>query len=347
VKLLEENNFEATGMLDGISASTDRPERRVGRGLIYDSILDTVGSTPLVRLRKVEAHFGLAAELTAKCEFLNPLTSAKDRVGLAMVEAADAEGRIGPSSTIIEATSGNTGLALAFVCAAKGYRLILTMPATMPAGRRKMLALLGAQVEFTPADLGMQGAIARAEALHAEMPDSFIPRQFSNPANPEIHRGTTAEEIWSDTNGRVDVLVAGVGTGGTLTGVASVIKARNPKFKAVGVEPEESPVLSGGLVGPHEIEGIGAGFVPPVLNLELVDEIVRISGPTAINTARLVARLEGLPVGISSGAAIAASVEIDLRPDMQGKLIVVVAPSSAERYLGTSLFEGIDHGDNR
>jgi cysteine synthase A len=321
------------------SDSTQKPEFR---GRIYDSVIDTIGATPLVRLRKLEAKTGVKAELVAKLEFFNPLASVKDRIGLAMIEAGEAAGKIGPNTTIIEPTSGNTGIALAFVCAAKGYRLILTMPESMSLERRKMLLLLGAKTELTPASAGMKGAIARAEALVKEIPDSFMPQQFANEANPEIHRRTTAEEIWNDTAGRADVLISGVGTGGTLTGIAEVLKARKPSFRAVAVEPEDSPVLSGGVPGPHKIQGIGAGFIPPILNTKLIDEVVRISNTTALDTARLSARLEGLPVGISSGAALAAAIEVGSRADMAGKMIIVIIPSFAERYLSTALFDGID-----
>jgi cysteine synthase A len=259
-----------------------------------------------------------------------------------MIEAGEAAGRIGPNTTIIEPTSGNTGIALAFVCAAKGYKLILAMPESMSIERRKMLLLLGAKLELTPASAGMRGAIARAEALLSEIPDSFMPQQFANEANPEIHRKTTAEEIWRDTAGRADILISGVGTGGTLTGVASSLKALKPSFKAIAVEPEDSPVLSGGMPGPHKIQGIGAGFIPDNLDVGLIDEVLRISNNTALETARLSARVEGLPVGISSGAAIAAALEVGIRPEMSGKVIVIIIPSFAERYLSTALFEGLD-----
>ena len=312
------------------------------RGRIYDGVIGTIGATPLVRLCKLEAHAGVKAELLAKLEFFNPLASVKDRIGLAMIQAGEAAGKIGPNTTIVEPTSGNTGIALAFVCAAKGYRLILTMPESMSLERRKMLLLLGAKTELTPAAAGMRGAIARAEALLKEIPDSFMPQQFANEANPEIHRRTTAEEIWNDTDGRADVLISGVGTGGTLTGVADVLKARKPSFRAVAVEPEDSPVLSGGVPGPHKIQGIGAGFIPPILNTKLIDEIIRISNTTALETARLSARVEGLPVGISSGAALAAAIEVGARPEMVGKVIVTIIPSFAERYLSTALFDGLD-----
>ena len=311
------------------------------RGRIYDSILDTVGATPLVRLSKLAQHYGVKAELTAKCEFFNPLSSVKDRIGRAMVEAAEASGKLKPGSVIIEPTSGNTGIALAFVCAAKGYRLILTMPETMSIERRKMLKLLGAELELTPAAQGMRGAIAKAEELRGQLPEAVILQQFENPANPAIHRATTAEEIWIDTDGRVDAVISGVGTGGTLTGVAQVLKPRRPSLRMVAVEPEDSPVLSGGAPGPHKIQGIGAGFVPAILDTTLIDEVVRISNERSFKLAREAARVEGLPVGISSGAAIAAGIEVGLRPEMDGKLIVIIVPSFAERYLSTALFEGL------
>jgi cysteine synthase A len=311
------------------------------RGRIYDGVLDTIGATPLVRLRKFEARAGLNVELLAKLEFFNPLASVKDRIGLAMIEAGERAGKIRPGTTIVEPTSGNTGIALAFVCAAKGYRLILCMPESMSIERRKMLLLLGAKLELTPASGGMRAAIARAEALIAEIPDSYMPQQFANAANPEIHRRTTAEEIWRDSAGRADILIAGVGTGGTLTGVAEVLKARKPSFRAVAVEPEDSAVLSGGAPGPHKIQGIGAGFVPANLDTSLIDEVVRVSNNEAMETARLAARIEGLPVGISSGAALAAAIMVGSRPENAGKVIVAIIPSFAERYLSTALFEGL------
>jgi len=311
------------------------------RGRIYDSILDTVGATPLVRLSRLAEDSGSLAEITGKLEFFNPLASVKDRIGLAMIEAAEADGGIGPDTVLVEPTSGNTGIALAFVCAAKGYRLILTMPESMSLERRKMLLLLGAEIELTPAEKGMPGAIRRAEEICKNSPSAFMPQQFSNEANPEIHRRTTAEEIWNDTGGRVDAAIIGVGTGGTLTGVASAIKERKPEFLAIAVEPENSPVLSGGVPGPHQIQGIGAGFVPEILNTGLIDEIIQIGNESAYIMARRAARTEGLPVGISSGAAIAAALEIGRRPEMEGKLIVAILPSFAERYLTTPLFDGL------
>ena len=312
------------------------------RGKIYDSIVDTIGATPLVRLPRLAKELGVNADVVGKLEFFNPLASVKDRIGFAMIDAAEREGKIGPGTTLVEPTSGNTGIALAFVAAAKGYRLILTMPESMSVERRKMLKLLGAELELTPASEGMKGAIRKAEELVAKLPNAYILQQFKNPANPEIHRKTTAEEIWNDTAGKADILISGVGTGGTLTGVAEVLKARKPGFQAIAVEPEDSPVLSGGLPGPHKIQGIGAGFVPDILNTKLIDEVVRISNERAFATARKAARLEGLPVGISSGAALAAAFEVGARPENKGKLIVAILPSFAERYLSTALFEGLE-----
>jgi cysteine synthase A len=313
------------------------------RGKIYDSILDTIGATPLVRVKKLAEAHDARADILAKLEFYNPLSSVKDRIGLAMIETLEAAGKIKPGvSTLIEPTSGNTGIALAFVAAAKGYRLILTMPETMSVERRKMLKLLGAELHLTEGPKGMKGAIAKAEELVQSIPNAIIPQQFENPANPEVHRRTTAEEIWNDTEGGVDILISGVGTGGTITGVAEVIKPRKPSFKAIAVEPEDSPVLSGGNPGPHKIQGIGAGFVPGVLNTKVIDEVVRISNERAFQIARQVAKLEGIPAGISSGAALAAALEVGARPENEGKKIVVIVPSIAERYLSTALFEGLD-----
>ena len=310
-------------------------------GRIFESILDTIGATPLVRLRKLAAESGCVADLLGKCEFFNPLASVKDRIGRAMIEAAEAAGQVGPDTVFIEPTSGNTGIALAFVCAAKGYKLILTMPESMSTERRRMLALLGARLELTPAAKGMMGASERAEELVRELPGAIMPQQFENPANPDVHRRTTAEEIWTDTGGAVDVVVAGIGTGGTLTGIAEVIKPRRPGLHVVAIEPEDSSVLSGCVPGPHKIQGIGAGFVPGVLNSDMIDEIVKIGNETAFTAARQAARLEGLPVGISSGAALAAAIEVGRRPQMKGKTIVVILPSFAERYLSTPLFDGL------
>jgi cysteine synthase A len=291
---------------------------------------------------RLSAAEGVEADLVAKLEFFNPLSSVKDRIGKAMIEALEAEGKIHPDRTVlVEPTSGNTGIALAFVAAAKGYRLILTMPESMSVERRKMLKLLGAELHLTEAAKGMKGAIARAEELVGEFPDALMPQQFKNWANPEVHRKTTAEEIWNDTGGACDALVSGVGTGGTITGVSEVIKARKPGFYTVAIEPEDSPVLSGGQPGPHKIQGIGAGFVPGILDTDLIDEVIRIGNDTAFRTAREAAAVEGLAVGISTGAAIAAALEVAGRPEMKGKRIVVILPSFAERYLSTPLFEGL------
>ncbi len=311
------------------------------RGRIYDDILGTIGATPLIRLSRLTAAHGVKADILAKCEFFNPLSSVKDRIGLAMIEAAEAAGRLKPGTVLIEPTSGNTGIALAFACAAKGYRLILTMPDSMSLERRKMLLLLGAELELTPAARGMRGAIARAEELLKTLPDAFIPQQFMNEANPAIHEHTTAEEIWKDTDGQVDMVVSAVGTGGTLTGVGRALKAKKPGLRMVAVEPEDSAVLSGGPPGPHKIQGIGAGFIPAILDVRLIDEVIRIANDTAFRTAREIAKVEGIPVGISSGAAIAAALEVGARPEMAGKMIVTVLASSAERYLSTALFDGL------
>ena len=311
------------------------------RGRIYDNILETIGATPLIRLHRMAAEAGCKADIVGKCEFFNPLSSVKDRIGLAMIEAAERDGRLKPGGTIVEPTSGNTGIALAFVCAAKGYRLILTMPESMSMERRKMLYLLNASIELTPAAKGMTGAISKAEEIIQNQPGAVMLQQFSNPANPEIHRHTTAEEIWRDTNGQIDVLIAGVGTGGTMTGVAEALKSRKPDLKTIAIEPEDSPVISGGVPGPHKIQGIGAGFIPQNLDTSLIDEVIQIANETAFTTARRAAAQEGLPVGISSGAAVAAALEVGQRPEMAGKLIVTVLPSFAERYLSTGLFDGL------
>ena len=313
------------------------------RGKIYNSLTDPIGATPLVRLPRFSRHFGLKADLVGKLEFFNPLASVKDRIGLAMINAAEAAGKITPGKTVlVEPTSGNTGIALAFVAASRGYRLILTMPESMSIERRKMLAFLGAELVLTPREKGMKGAIVRAEELLKEIPDAFMPGQFENPANPEIHRNTTALEIWEDTAGKADILISGVGTGGTLTGVADVLKKKKPGFKAVAVEPVDSPVLSGGVPGLHKIQGIGAGFVPAILDTKLIDEVVKVSNDDAFAASRLVAKLEGLPCGISSGAALHAAVEIAKRAENEGKMIVIIIPSFAERYLSTPLFDGLD-----
>jgi len=320
----------------GPALASPRPSAHGER--IHESICALVGNTPLVRIRRLTGAAGCRAELLAKLEFYNPLSSVKDRIALAMVDAAERDGRLTADSVLVEPTSGNTGIALAFVCAAKGYRLILTMPESMSIERRRMLQLLGAELELTPAADGMRGAIERAEALVRAEPRAFMPQQFSNPANPAIHERTTAEEIWRDCGGRVDAVVAGVGTGGTITGCARVLKPRNPAIRMIAVEPEDSPVLSGGRPGAHKIQGIGAGFVPEVLERDALDEILPISNETAFATARAAARDEGLPVGISSGATLAAALEVGARPEMAGRRIVAIVASSAERYLSTDLF---------
>ena len=312
------------------------------RGRVYENVVDTIGATPLVRLSRLAAAHNCQAEILAKLEFFNPLSSVKDRIGAAMIQSLEDQGLATPGKTVlVEPTSGNTGIALAFVAAAKGYRLILTMPESMSIERRRMLKLLGAELDLTPAEKGMKGAIARAEELAAELPDAIIPQQFANPANPEIHRKTTAEEIWKDTGGKVDALIAGVGTGGTITGIGEVLKDRNPQVRIVAVEPEDSPVISGGKPGPHKIQGIGAGFIPDNLNVKIIDEVLRIANETAFATAREAAATEGLACGISSGAALAAALELAERPEMKGKTIVVILASFAERYLSTSLFDGL------
>ncbi|MCL5027315.1 MAG: cysteine synthase A [Chloroflexi bacterium] len=308
------------------------------RPKIAKDITETIGNTPLVRITKLQQ--GLAADVVAKLESFNPLSSVKDRIGLAMIEAAEREGKLKPGMTIVEPTSGNTGIALAFVAAVKGYRLILTMPETMSIERRKLLRVFGAELELTPGEKGMKGAIAKAEEiLAADAQKYFMPQQFNNPANPEVHRRTTALEIWEDTDGRADILVGGVGTGGTITGVGEVIKPLKPSFQVVAVEPEDSPVLSGGGPGPHKIQGIGAGFVPAVLDMKLVDEVIRVKGADAGETARELARKEGILAGISSGAAMWAGLQVARRPQNRGKMVVVVLPDTGERYLSTWLFE--------
>ena len=311
------------------------------RGRIYDDITQTIGGTPLVRLSRLTESLGLKAEICAKLEFFNPIASVKDRIGVNMINAMEAAGTIKPGDTLIEPTSGNTGIALAFAAAAKGYKLILTMPESMSVERRKMLALLGAQLDLTDPAKGMKGAIARAEELHAQTPGSVIPQQFENPANPAIHVETTAQEVLADTGGQIDYFVSGIGTGGTITGVGTVLRERAPACKIIAIEPEDSPILSGGDPGPHKIQGIGAGFVPGILRTDLLDEILTVANETAFETARLLAKTEGIPGGISSGAAIAASIELAERDGMDGKRIVAILPSFAERYLSTALFDGI------
>lgn len=306
---------------------------------IYEDITKTIGHTPLVRLNRITR--GVEATILAKIESFNPLSSVKDRIGVSMIEAAEREGLIKEDTIILEPTSGNTGVALAFVCAAKGYRLVLTMPETMTIERRKLLKAFGAELILTPGAEGMAGAVRKAEELAAQDPRYFIPQQFKNPANPEIHRRTTAKEIWEDTEGKVDIVVAGVGTGGTITGVAEVIKPLKPNFKAIAVEPAASPVLSGGEPGPHPIQGIGAGFIPDVLRLDLVDEVLQVRNEEATTMTRRLAKEEGILAGISSGAAAFAALEVAKRPENEGKLIVVVLPDTGERYLSTELFEGV------
>src|ERR1700678_3740062 len=316
--------------------------RTLGRGQIYASITDTIGNTPPVRVGPTRKEKGVVARLVAKLEFFNPISSVKDRIGVSMIDALEAQGKISPGrGVLVEPPSGNTGIALAFVAAARSYRLILVMPESMSVERRKMLTLLGAELVLTPAAQGMKGAIAKANEIIEATPGAVMPQQFENPANPDIHRRTTAEEIWNDTNGEVDIVVSGVAAGGTITGVGEVLKARKPSVRMVAVEPEDSPVLSGGAPGPHKIQGIGAGFIPKILDRSLIDEIVTVGNQTAFGTARLIARLEGIPVGISSGAVVAAAVEVGIRPEFEGKNIVVIIPSFAERYLSTALFEGL------
>ncbi len=316
--------------------------RRSGRGRVYDSITDTVGDTPMVRLNALTKEAGALATVYAKLEFFNPLASVKDRLALGMIEAAEASGQLTKDTILVEPTSGNTGIALAFIAAARGYRLILTMPESFSLERRKMLKLLGAELELTPAAQGMKGAITRAEQIVASRAEALMLQQFQNPANPLVHSQTTAEEIWNDTEGGVDVFIAGVGTGGTVQGVGSVLKSRKPSLHLVAVEPEDSPVLSGGTHKPHKIQGIGAGFIPDVLDVRLIDEVMRISNDEAFGTARKLARQEGIPGGISSGATVAAALKIAARPEMAGKIIVVILASFAERYLSTDLFAGLD-----
>jgi cysteine synthase len=311
------------------------------RGRVYDGIVDTIGATPLVRLRRLAEQEGVGAEILGKCEFFNPLASVKDRIAVSMIEAAERDGRLRPGTVLVEPTSGNTGIGLAFVCAAKGYRVILVMPDSMSVERRRMLALLGAELELTPAANGITGAIARAHEIIASLPDAVMLDQFANPSNPAIHRRTTAEEIWRDTNGAVDMVVSGVGTGGTLTGVGEVLRARKPGLQMVAVEPTDSAVLSGKPPGPHKIQGIGAGIIPAILNRDLIDEVVQVSNDDAFGMARKVARVEGIPVGISSGAALAAAIQIGRRPQLKDHVIVVILPDFAERYISTALFDGL------
>ena len=307
---------------------------------IFNNITETIGKTPLVRLSKFEKHIGTQCEIIAKLEFFNPLASVKDRIGVSMIKSLEKSGHLKPGVTIIEPTSGNTGVALAFVAASKGYNLILTMPESMSLERRKMLAFLGAKIELTEAAKGMKGAVARAEELLISTPNSIMPQQFENPANPEIHMKTTAEEIWEDTNGNLDVLISGVGTGGTITGVGRVLKKKNPKIRFIAVEPEDSPVISGGEPGPHKIQGIGAGFIPKNLDMEIINGIEKVGNQEAVDMSRLVAKLEGVPAGISSGAALVAVKNYALKEKSNSRIVVII-PSFAERYLSTILFEGL------
>jgi cysteine synthase A len=315
--------------------------KRAGRGKIYDSIIDTIGDTPLVALPNLTKALKPKGQVVAKLEFFNPIGSVKDRIGVSLIESLEVAGHLKPGATIVEPTSGNTGIALAFVAASKGYKLILCMPESMSIERRKMLLLLGAKLELTPPERGMAGAVARAKELVEAIPGAVMPQQFDNPANPLIHRVSTAEEIWNDTDGRVDAVISGVGTGGTITGVGQVLKARKPSVKMIAVEPASSPVLSGGSPAPHKIQGIGAGFVPSVLDRGVMDEIVQVSNDDAFAMARRVAAEEGIPVGISSGAALTAAFDVASRDEMAGKLVVAIIPSFAERYLSTALFEGL------
>ena len=328
--------------MDDASSTYDAARfKRSGRGKIYDSIIDTIGDTPLVRLPNLTAALKPKGTVLAKLEFFNPLASVKDRIGVAMVEYLEAKGLLTPGATIVEPTSGNTGIALAFVAAAKGYKLILVMPESMSIERRKMLLLLGAKLELTPAEKGMRGAVARAQEIIDATPGAIMPQQFENAANPLIHRVSTAEEIWNDTAGAVDAVIAGVGTGGTISGIGQALKARKPSLKMVAVEPEASAVLSGGAPGPHKIQGIGAGFVPGILDRGVIDEIVQVSNDDAFAMARRSASVEGLPVGISSGAALTAAFDLASRDEYAGKVIVTIIPSFAERYLSTALFDGL------
>jgi cysteine synthase A len=312
-----------------------------GRGKIFNSITETVGDTPLVRLKRLPESRGVKANILAKLEFFNPIASVKDRIGVSMIDAMEKAGVLNKDTVLVEPTSGNTGIALAFVAAARGYRLILVMPESMSLERRKMLSLLGAELVLTEAAQGMRGAVGKAEEIIAQLKNAVMPQQFRNLANPAIHRETTAEEIWNDTGGDIDAFVSGIGTGGTITGVGQALKPRKKSLKIIAVEPEDSPVLSGGQPGPHKIQGIGAGFIPEVLDRSVIDEVVTVGNQTAFDTARALARLDGIPGGISSGAAVAAALEVGARPDFAGKNIVVIVPSFAERYLSTALFEGL------
>ena len=310
-----------------------------GRGRVYGNITETIGNTPVVRLNRIAQHFGAKAEVLLKLEFFNPMSSVKDRIGVSLIDDLEAHGKIGPDTILVEPTSGNTGIALAFVAAARGHKLILVMPESMSVERRKLLVHLGAELELTPAEKGMRGAIARANEIVAGNPHAIIVGQFENPANPEVHVRTTAEEIWSDTGGKLDAMVVGVGTGGTLTGTARVLKPRSPGLKFYAVEPTASPVISGGAPGPHKIQGIGAGFIPKVLEVDLIDEVIKVENDDAFKTARLLSKLDGIPGGISTGGNVWSAMQVAMRPEMAGKRILTFAPSFAERYLSTALFE--------
>lgn len=327
---------------DASMATRELTENRLGRGRVFEDFAATMGDTPLVRVPRMMEAYGSRADVLLKCEFFNPLASVKDRIAIAMIEAGERDGTIGPGTTIVEPTSGNTGIGLAFVCASRGYRCVLTMPETMSIERRKMMKILGAEVVLTPEDEGINGALRRADELTEEIDGAVQAGQFTNPANPEIHRRTTAEEIWNDTGGRIDYFVAGVGTGGTITGVGQVLKERNPDLQVIALEPATSPVLSGGEPGPgNMIQGIGAGFVPDVLDTSVIDEVMTVVNDDAFEMARTVTRMEGIPAGISAGAAVWAAMEVASRPEAEGKRLVAVLPSCAERYLTTKLFEGI------
>jgi len=328
-------------MTESIRIKTIEGTKKWGHDRIFGDITETIGNTPVVRLNRIASEAGAKAEVLLKLEFFNPLASVKDRIGVALIDALEAEGKIKPGAVLVEPTSGNTGIALAFVAAARGYRLILTMPESMSIERRKLLAFLGAELVLTPAEKGMKGAIAKAEEIVAATPGALIPGQFTNPANPAVHDRTTAEEIWSDTGGKLDAFVAGVGTGGTITGVGRTLKPRIPGLKIIAVEPTASPVMSGGAPGPHKIQGIGAGFIPAVMDMKVVDEVIKIDNDTAFATARKLAKLDGIPGGISTGANVAAALEVAKRPGMEGKRVMTVSPSFAERYLSTMLFDGV------
>src|SRR5579859_504742 len=341
VRRYRPHRIEGLSMDTAASAYDAARHARKGRGKVFDSIIDTIGDAPLVRLPRLTAALKPKGEVLAKLEFFNPMASVKDRVGVSMIEALEARGLLPPGATIVEPTSGNTGIALAFVAAAKGLKLILVMPESMSIERRKMLLILGAKLELTPAERGMSGAVARAREIVAATPGAVMPQQFDNVANPLIHRVSTAEEIWNDTGGAVDAVVSGVGTGGTITGVGQVLKSRKPSVRMIAVEPETSAILSGGAPGPHKIQGIGAGFVPSILDRQIIDEVVQVSNDDSFAMARRVAAEEGIPVGISSGAALTAAFDVASREDMKGKLIVTIIPSFAERYVSTPLFEGL------